>query len=142
LKSAQIGNMGADLVQIYVLGTRFMIDSGWVIPMQEMIDADGYDISQIEPNVAAYYTTEDGVMYSMPFNSSTPLLYYNMYMFEAAGITEAPKSLAEISEIGAALEEKGGAQEVLAISIYGWYFEQFMCKQGLDLAEQENGRSG
>ena len=42
LKSAQIGNMGADLVQIYDLGTRFMIDSGWIIPMQEMIDADGY----------------------------------------------------------------------------------------------------
>ena len=74
LKSAQIGNMGADLVQIYDLGTRFMIDSGWIIPMQEMIDADGYDISQIEPNVAAYYTTKDGNMYSMPFNSSTPLL--------------------------------------------------------------------
>ena len=88
LKSAQIGNMGADLVQIYDLGTRFMIDSGWVIPMQDMIDADGYDISQIEPNVAAYYTTDDGTMYSMPFNSSTPLLYYNKDMFEAAGITE------------------------------------------------------
>ena len=28
LKSAQIGNMGADLVQIYDIGTRFMIDSG------------------------------------------------------------------------------------------------------------------
>ena len=68
LKSAQIGNMGADLVQIYDLGTRFMIDSGWVIPMQDMRDADGYDISQIEPNVAAYYTTDDGTMYSMPFN--------------------------------------------------------------------------
>ena len=40
LKSAQIGNMGADLVQIYDLGTRFMIDSGWIIPMQVMIDAD------------------------------------------------------------------------------------------------------
>ena len=54
LKSAQIGNMGADLVQIYDIGTRFMIDSGWVIPMQELIDADGYDASQIEPNIAAY----------------------------------------------------------------------------------------
>ena len=29
LKSAQIGNMGADLVQVYEIGTRFMIDSGW-----------------------------------------------------------------------------------------------------------------
>ena len=43
LKSAQIGNMGADLVQVYEIGTRFMIDSGWIVPMQEMIDGDGYD---------------------------------------------------------------------------------------------------
>ena len=140
LKSAQIGNMGADLVQIYDLGTRFMIDSGWVIPMQEMIDADGYDISQIEPNVAAYYTTEDGKMYSMPFNSSTPLLYYNKDMFDAAGITEIPTSLPEIAEVGDALMNQGGAQEVLAISIYGWYFEQFLCKQGLDMVDNGNGR--
>ena len=142
LKSAQIGNMGADLVQIYDLGTRFMIDSGWVIPMQEMIDADGYDMSDIEPNVAAYYTTDDGKMYSMPFNSSTPILYYNKDMFEAAGITEVPTSLPQIAEIGDALKEKGGAQEVLAISIYGWYFEQFLCKQGLDMVDNGNGRTG
>ncbi|HIX76473.1 MAG TPA: ABC transporter substrate-binding protein [Candidatus Fusicatenibacter merdavium] len=140
LKSAQIGNMGADLVQIYDLGTRFMIDSGWVIPMQEMIDADGYDVSQIEPNVAAYYTTEDGTMYSMPFNSSTPLLYYNKDMFDAAGITEIPTSLPEIAEVGDALMNQGGAQEVIAISIYGWYFEQFLCKQGLDMVDNGNGR--
>lgn len=43
LKSAQMGNMGADLVQIYDIGTRFMIDSDWIIPMQELIDANGYD---------------------------------------------------------------------------------------------------
>ena len=55
LKSAQIGNMGADLVQVYEIGTRFMIESGWTVPMQEMIDADNYDVSEIEPNLAAYY---------------------------------------------------------------------------------------
>ena len=140
LKSAQIGNMGADLVQIYDLGTRFMIDSGWIIPMQEMIDADGYDMSELEPNVAAYYTTEDGTMYSMPFNSSTPLLYYNKDMFDAAGITDIPTSLPEIAEVGDALKEKGGAQEVFAISIYGWYFEQFLCKQALNMVNNGNGR--
>ena len=48
LKSAQLGNMGADLVQVYDIGTRFMIDSGWVIPMQDMIDSEGYDVSDLE----------------------------------------------------------------------------------------------
>lgn len=138
LKSAQIGNMGADLVQIYDIGTRFMIDSGWVIPMQEMIDASGYDISQIEPNIAAYYTTGDG-LYSMPFNSSTPLLYYNKDMFEAAGIEQVPTSFSEIAEAGEKLKEVG-CTEPIAISVYGWWFEQFMSKQGLDLVDNGNGR--
>ncbi|MCI5650020.1 MAG: ABC transporter substrate-binding protein [Fusicatenibacter sp.] len=139
LKSAQIGNMGADLVQIYDIGTRFMIDSGWVIPMQDLIDADGYDLSLIEPNIAAYYTVNDQ-LYSMPFNSSTPILYYNKGIFEKAGITEVPSSLTEIADIGDALMEQGGAGEPIAISIYGWYFEQFLCKQGLNYADNGNGR--
>ena len=140
LKSAQIGNMGADLVQIYDIGTRFMIDSGWVVPMQDLIDAAGYDLSQIEPNIAAYYTTDSG-LYSMPFNSSTPLLYYNKDMFEAAGITEIPTSLDEIAEVGDALLSDGGAQEVLAMSVYGWWFEQFLSKQGAAMVDNDNGRT-
>ena len=139
LKSAQIGNMGADLVQIYDIGTRFMIDSGWVVPMQELIDRDGWDISQIEPNIAAYYTVGD-TLYSMPFNSSTPILYYNKDMFEKAGLTEAPASLGEIAKAGDVLIEKGGAEEAISLSIYGWFFEQFTCKQGLHYVDNGNGR--
>ncbi len=139
LKSAQIGNMGADLVQIYDIGTRFMIDSGWVIPMQELIDADGWDASQLEPNIAAYYTVDDK-LYSMPFNSSTPILYYNKNMFEQAGITEAPSSLQEIGEISDALLSKGGAGEPISLGIYGWFFEQFTSKQGKNFVNYGNGR--
>ena len=139
LKSAQIGNMGADLVQVYEIGSRFMIESGWIIPMQEMIDTDGYDMSSIEPNLAAYYTIDDK-LYSMPFNSSTPIMYYNKDMFEKAGITEVPDSLEAIEEVGEQLLNKGGAGEVISLGIYGWFFEQFMGKQGLDYANNENGR--
>ena len=118
LKSAQIGNMGADLVQI---------------------DADGWDKTQIEPNIAAYYTVGD-TLYSMPFNSSTPLLYYNKDMFDKAGITQAPGSLGEIGRIADDLVNKGGAGEPISLSIYGWFFEQFTCKQGLNYVNNGNGR--
>lgn len=141
LKSAQIGNMGADLVQIYEIGTRFMIDSGWVIPMQDLMEADGYDISGLEPNIAAYYTVDD-TLYSMPFNSSTPILYYNKDMFDAAGITEVPDSLEEIDAIASDLTSKGGAGEAISMGIYGWFFEQFLCKQGLNYVDNGNGRDG
>ena len=162
LKSAQIGNMGADLVQVYEIGTRFMIDSGWIVPMQQMIDADSYDVSEIEPNLAAYYTI-DNELYSMPFNSSTPIMYYNKDMFDKAGITEIPDSLEAargkmsvrelkagiteipdslegIGEIGQDLLDKGGAGEVMSLGIYGWFFEQFIGKQGLEYANNGNGR--
>lgn len=138
LKSAQLGNMGVDLVQIYDIGTRFMIDSGWIVPMQELIDASGFDSSVIEPNIAAYYTV-DGTLYSMPFNSSTPILYYNKDMFEAAGIDTVPATFEEISEAGDKLTESG-VEEVISIGIYGWFFEQFICKQGENYVNNGNGR--
>lgn len=139
LKSAQIGNMGADLVQVYEIGTRFMIESGWSVPMQSMVNADDYDTSVLEPNLAAYYTIDD-MLYSMPFNSSTPLMYYNKDLFDAAGITEIPDSLEGIAQIGDQLLD-GGAQEVMSLGIYGWFFEQFIGKQGLEYANNGNGRT-
>ena len=140
LKSAQIGNMGADLVQVYEIGSRFMIESGWITPMQKMIDADSYDLSQIEPNLAAYYTI-DNQLYSMPFNSSTPIMYYNKEMFEKAGITEIPDSLEGIEAVGEKLLNEGGAGQVISLGIYGWFFEQFIGKQGLEYANNGNGRT-
>lgn len=134
LKSAQIGNMGADLVQVYEIGTRFMIESGWIVPMQSMVNADEYDTSVLESNLAAYYTIND-MLYSMPFNSSTPLMYYNKDMFDAAGITEIPDSLESIAQIGDKLLDSG-AQEVMC-----WFFEQFIGKQGLEYANNGNGRT-
>lgn len=139
LKSAQIGNMGADLVQVYEIGTRFMIESGWIVPMQSMVNADEYDTSVLESNLAAYYTIND-MLYSMPFNSSTPLMYYNKDMFDAAGITEIPDSLESIAQIGDKLLDSG-AQEVMSLGIYGWFFEQFIGKQSLEYANNGNGRT-
>ncbi|MDO5521743.1 MAG: ABC transporter substrate-binding protein [bacterium] len=140
LKSAQIGNMGADLVQVYEIGTRFMIESGWTVPMQSMVDADKYDTSKLEKNLAAYYTI-DNKLYSMPFNSSTPIMYYNKDMFKKAGIAEVPDSLEAIEKVADKLQNQGGAGEAISLGIYGWFFEQFIGKQGLTYANNGNGRT-
>lgn len=84
--------------------------------------------------------TIDDKLYSMPFNSSTPIMYYNKDMFAQAGITEVPDSLEGISKIGDQLMNQGGASEVMSLGIYGWFFEQFVGKQGLDYANNGNGR--
>ncbi|MDD3572508.1 MAG: extracellular solute-binding protein, partial [Eubacteriales bacterium] len=107
IRAAGMSALPCDVVQVYDIGSRFMIDSGWALPIQEMIDAEGYDITQIEPNIAAYYTI-DGKLYSMPFNSSTPLLYYNKTAFEEVGLDPdvAPKNFDEIVEMAEKLTVK------------------------------------
>lgn len=145
IKAAGMSALPCDVVQIYDIGTRFMIDSGWVKPMQEFIDEAGYDVSQIEPNLAAYYTV-DGRLYSMPFNSSTPLLYYNKDAFVEAGLDPdtPPKNFDEILEMARKLETKDDSGKVtrygFGMGNYGWFFEQWIGKQALDYVDNNNGR--
>lgn len=139
LRSSASGKeVGADLVQVFDLGTRYMIDSGLIKPMQDFIDEEKFDTSQLEDNLLAYYTV-DGKLNSMPFNSSTPLLYYNKDMFDKAGV-EVPKSLEEMKEVGQKLLDSGVTEMPISMSVYGWWVEQFMSKQGLDIFDNENGR--
>ena len=138
--SASGSEVGADIVQVFELGSTFMIDSGLTVPVQTYIDESGYDISKIEPNLAAYYTIDDQLN-SMPFNSSTPLMYYNADMFEAAGIEEIPGSLEEIIEIAPQLQESGVAMP-MSLQIYGWYMEQWFSKQEQAIFDNGNGREG
>lgn len=137
------GNYPCDIIQVYDIGTRYMIDSGWILPVQEYITKDNYDIGQIEPNIAAYYTV-DGTLYSMPFNSSTPVLYYNKTAFEEAGIDKVPTCFEDIYEIAEKLKVVNPDGTVkrygFGMGNYGWFFEQWIGKMGLHYVNNNNGR--
>ena len=146
LKSSALGNSGPDIMQLYEIGTKWMIDSGYAIPMQELIVEDDFDISSLEENIASYYTI-DGTLYSMPFNTSTPILYYNKTAFEEVGLDPetAPTNFDEILEYSNKLAVVNGNKVErygYAMQIYGWFFEQFLIKQQLDYANKGNGREG
>jgi sn-glycerol 3-phosphate transport system substrate-binding protein len=145
LKSSVKGNAGPDIMQVYEIGTRFMIDSGYAVPMQKLIDEDKFDVSSLEKNLLSYYTI-DGKLYSMPFNSSVPILYYNKTAFKEAGLDpeKAPKTFDEVIEMSKALTKKNGdkvEQYGFSMATYGWFFEQFLVKQGAYYANKDNGRS-
>ena len=143
LKAAGMGKLPCDIVHSYEIGTRFIIDSGRLKPMPDFIDADGWDTSVIEPNLLAYYTV-DGKINSMPFNCSTPLLYYNATAFEEAGITEIPTTIDGVLEAAKKLTTYNADGSVdrygLYISNYGWFFEQWVGKMGREYVNNGNGR--
>lgn len=147
LKTSEQSKAGPDIMQVYDIGTKFMVDSKWVTPVQKFIDDDKFDTSKLEPNLLKYYTV-NGKLYSMPFNSSTPIMYYNKNAFKAAGLdpNKPPKNFNEIEEYGKKLVKKDSSGKVsqygYSMAIYGWFFEQFMAKQGALYANNDNGRSG
>ena len=75
----------------------------------------------------------------MKFTSSTPLLYYNIHIFDKA-VVEVPKSIEEMKEVGKKLKDSGVTEMPISMSVYGWWVEQFMSKQGLELFDNNNGR--
>ena len=133
------------IVQLYDIATRLMVDLKVATPIQDFMDAENYDTSDFEPNVLAYYTV-DGKQYSMPFNTSTPLLYYNKDMFAAAGLDPevAPRTFAEVADVAAKRTQRDASGNVTvsggAFAIYGWFVEQFLAVSGGLYADNGNGR--
>lgn len=120
LKASMGTNEGPSVVQMYEIGSRFMIDSKLITPMQEFIDADQWDVSQLEPNISGYYTFEDK-LYSMPFNSSNPILYYNKDLFKDAGLDpeSPPKTFEELKIAADTISKKGRRLERILLYTAG-----------------------
>jgi sn-glycerol 3-phosphate transport system substrate-binding protein len=89
----------------------------------------------------------DGKQWSMPFNTSNPMLYYNKDMFRAAGLDpeRPPRTWAEFEEAAAKLTQKDADGKVTVpgatFAIYGWFFEQLLAVSGGYYADNENGRA-
>jgi sn-glycerol 3-phosphate transport system substrate-binding protein len=141
--SVQQGNTPS-VVQIYDIGSRFMIDSKQTVPVQKFADKDGYALDSIEPNIANYYSI-DGALNSMPFNTSMPLLYINKEAFVKAGLdpNKPPSNLDEIMAAAKKLTIKQGGKTVqygFNAAIYGWFVEQLIAQSGTTYCDNENGR--
>jgi sn-glycerol 3-phosphate transport system substrate-binding protein len=77
------------IVQVFEVGTGTMMAAqGAVYPVHQLMADmnEPFDPAGFLPSVVGYYTDTQGNMLSMPFNSSTPIMYYNKDVFEAAGL--------------------------------------------------------
>ncbi|MEW6233186.1 MAG: ABC transporter substrate-binding protein [Chloroflexota bacterium] len=140
----QSGDVPA-VVQLFDIASRLMIDLDVVVPIQNFIDKEKYVISDFETNVLAYYTVGNK-LYSMPFNTSNPMLYYNKDLFKAAGLdpNKPPRTFDEVRDYARKLTKKDASGKVtqygIAIAAYGWFFEQLLAVSGGEYVNNGNGR--
>lgn len=131
-----------NIVQVYEVGTRTMLDSGAIVPVMEVSGGE-LDQSQFVEPILNYYAIDDELR-CMPFNSSTAMLYYNKDMFEAAGLDpEAPPTtFSELYEMGQQIIEAGVAPNVISFGWPAWILEQMYAMHDQMLANEDNGRGG
>lgn len=134
---------GPNIAQIFDLGTPLAIDSGFFVPVESVLTPE--QLQALKDDIAApliNYFTIGGTLWSLPWNNSTPLLYYNKDMFEAAGLDPEtpPATWQELEADCEAIMSSGAAPYCISAQIYGWYFEQWMALQGQELVNNGNGR--
>ena len=145
VKAGIQANQLPTMVQIYDVGSRFMVDSKSITPMQTLIDKDKFSTADLEPNILGYYQIS-GKLYSMPWNVSTPLLYYDKDAFQQAGLdpNKPPTTLDEIRTAAVKLTVKDASGQTVrygfGAAIYGWFLEQMTAKADQQYCNNGNGR--
>jgi sn-glycerol 3-phosphate transport system substrate-binding protein len=137
------------LVQIYEVGTGTMMAAqGAVYPVYQLMADTGmsFDPGAFLPAVVGYYTDTEGNMLSMPFNSSTPVLYYNKNVFTEAGLDPEvpPKTWAEVEEFSQKIIDSGAAKCGFTMGYAAsWVgLENFSAWHNQPLGTNENGFGG
>lgn len=137
-----------DIVQVFEVGTLTMMAAeGAIKPVHELMTENGksFEPSDFLAAVTGYYTDNDGRMLSFPFNSSTPVLYYNKDMFRAAGLDpEAPpKTWPEVGEMMTKVIDSGAATCGLTTAWPSWVqLENFSARHDQAFADKTNGFEG
>ena len=133
------------LVQIYERGFMTMLLSDATMPVQDLLDQRGYkvDWADFVKPVAGFYSYK-GKLMTMPFNSSSPILWYNKTHFEKAGFARPAETWQELEKQLYAIKQKGvsACGSVLAGDYHWSLLENYSAINDLPYATKANGYQG
>ena len=136
------------IVQVFEVGTASMMAAkGAVYPVYKLMADMGepFDQSAYLQAVIGYYTTTDGKMLSMPFNSSTPVLYYNKTAFKKAGLdpNKPPRTWPELYQAAKKCIEAKATKYGFSVGWQSWVLlENFSAWHNVPIGTKANGFGG
>jgi sn-glycerol 3-phosphate transport system substrate-binding protein len=118
-----------------------VVDSGLVLPAEACMEADGYDLTNIEPVVRSNYTV-GGAFYPGFSLLTSQVLYYNKAHWARAGLDpeDPPETLDELHEAAEALKDAGISERPLSFRVGQTPFRNWLTAVGVDMVNHENGR--
>ncbi len=136
------------IAQIFEVGTENMIAAGKAIKtVSQLIKETGVHIdpNAYIPAVRGYYALADGRMGSMPFNSSTAVMWINKDAFDKAGLdaSKPPATWEDIVTVAQTLKSKNAAPIPVNTSWFPWIMvEQYSAIHDIPYASKANGFEG
>jgi sn-glycerol 3-phosphate transport system substrate-binding protein len=134
------------LLQIFEVGTQTMLSSGAIYPVYQLMKDQGITIDWADfLSVVRSYYSQDGNLSSMPFNSSTAILYYNRSIFKKAGLdpTKPPKTYEEIEKAALACVKSGATKIGFTTAWPSWTLvENAHAWHDQPFADMDNGFKG
>lgn len=135
------------IVQVFEVGTATMMSAkGAIYPVHQLMADfnEKFDQKDFLSAVTGYYSAADGRLLSMPFNSSTPLMYWNKEMFQKAGLNPnvAPKTWPEVADAARKIVASG-AQCGFTTDWQTWIqLENFSAWHNVPYSTLSNGFGG
>ena len=135
------------ILMVFEVGTATMMAAGGAIkPVYEVMAGSGaaFDPDAYIGAVKGYYTTTDGDMLSLPFNSSTPVLWVNRDAMSAAGVDPDTdmSTWEQVDDVLAKLKA-GGEDCPLVTAWQSWiHLENFSAYHNVPFASKDNGFAG
>ena len=135
------------IIQVQEVATAtFMAAKGAVKPVYQLMaeNNEKFDPSVYLPAVRGYYSTTDGKMLSMPFNSSTSVMYYNKDAFRKAGLdpNKPPVTWPEFFDAARKLKASGMEGGFTTNWISWIQLENFSAWHNQPFATKTNGMAG
>jgi sn-glycerol 3-phosphate transport system substrate-binding protein len=136
------------IVQMFEVGTGSMLAAGPAVKqIWQLAQETGVALNpeNYVGAVRGYYSLTDGRLASMPFNSSTAIMWYNKDAFEKAGLDpeKPPATWQEVVKATQALKEKVPGMAPMTTSWPTWIqLEQYSALHDIEFATKENGFAG
>jgi sn-glycerol 3-phosphate transport system substrate-binding protein len=140
--AALSGGTLPDVVQMETADLQLMIDSQSIVSAQAAIEADNYDLSDFLASTVDYFKV-GGVVWAMPFNISSQVLYFDAKAFTKAGLDPStpPTTLVDLQSAAQKVVSSGTEKYGMSLKLSPSTFEEWLAMAGQPLLNNGNGRT-
>lgn len=146
--AAALAGKGPHVLQVYEVGTANMMSARRIVkPLHQLMHEAGerFDQKMYVPAVASFYSDAKGDLQSLPFNTSTPVLYVNRTALKESGVKPNAelKTWYQLQEVLLEVREKFPQGCGLTTTWPSWVMlENLLAWHNEEYASRNNGYDG